>query len=98
MLTAIKVHNAAAQSMGAAPRDFVRFLQLYCTLFADKLEQQRAQQAHLRAGLAKLAEAAAHVDNLKKQATTQQRQLTEKQVCTRALGPLSPRPPLFRHS
>ncbi|KAJ4457360.1 putative Cytoplasmic dynein 2 heavy chain 1 [Paratrimastix pyriformis] len=80
VLMAIKMHNMAVQLNEAAPRDFIRFLQAYCALFAEKLEQQKAQQAHLKAGLSKLAGAAEQVDSLKKQAAVQQQQLTEKQA------------------
>ncbi|XP_029699181.1 cytoplasmic dynein 2 heavy chain 1 isoform X3 [Takifugu rubripes] len=74
----LMVHESCRQH-GATPSQYLTFLHLYATLCSQKKSQLTTRQKHLQAGVSKLNEAKALVDELKRRAAEQRALLKTKQ-------------------
>ena len=74
----LKIHESC-HSMGATPQNFMCFLHTYQSVLLHKREGLRKQQDRLQAGIGKLNEATALVDELKTKAAAQRSLLAVKQ-------------------
>uniref|UniRef100_A0A8C9YIK3 Cytoplasmic dynein 2 heavy chain 1 n=1 Tax=Sander lucioperca TaxID=283035 RepID=A0A8C9YIK3_SANLU len=74
----LMVHESCREH-GATPRQYMAFLHVYTALFNRKLSQLTTRQQHLQAGVSKLNEAKALVDELKRRAAEQSALLKTKQ-------------------
>ncbi|GMH35100.1 hypothetical protein BSKO_02968 [Bryopsis sp. KO-2023] len=74
----MRMHEAM-KSRGAAPRQYVSFVDLSKRLFMEKRKSLQEQQNFLMGGLEKLAEASATVDVLSQEASSQRVLLGQKQ-------------------
>ncbi len=73
------LHKSRLQEGGAAPRHYITLLQTIGSLYQAKRNNLQQQRSFLGGGLSKLKGAEDTVDELSREATVQQRQLTEKQ-------------------
>ena len=76
--TFLKIHHSCLSS-GATPRRYIAFLKTYKVVYSKRKETIVKKQTHLRAGVSKLNEATALVDELKQKADKQRALLAEKQ-------------------
>ncbi|XP_055023019.1 cytoplasmic dynein 2 heavy chain 1 [Boleophthalmus pectinirostris] len=74
----VMVHESCKEN-GATPSQYMSFLKVYTTLFSRKQSQLTTRQQHLQAGVSKLNEAKALVDELKSRAAEQSALLKTKQ-------------------
>ncbi|XP_047247257.1 cytoplasmic dynein 2 heavy chain 1 isoform X2 [Girardinichthys multiradiatus] len=74
----LMVHESCKEN-GATPSQYMAFLHLYTTLHSRKQNQLTTRQQHLLAGVSKLNEAKALVDDLKRRAAEQSALLITKQ-------------------
>ncbi|KAK5608849.1 Cytoplasmic dynein 2 heavy chain 1 [Crenichthys baileyi] len=74
----LMVHESCKEN-GATPSQYMAFLHVYSTLHSRKQNQLTTRQQHLLAGVSKLNEAKALVDDLKKRAAEQSALLKTKQ-------------------
>ncbi|KAA8593993.1 hypothetical protein FQN60_004827, partial [Etheostoma spectabile] len=74
----LMVHESC-RDHGATPRQYMAFLHVYTALFSRKQSQLTTRQQHLQAGVSKLNEAKALVDELKRRAAEQSALLKTKQ-------------------
>ncbi|KAM3616881.1 uncharacterized protein V6R79_025341 [Siganus canaliculatus] len=74
----LMVHESCREH-GATPRQYMAFLHVYTTLYSRKQSQLTTRQEHLQAGVSKLNEAKALVDELKRRAAEQSALLKTKQ-------------------
>ncbi|XP_068440329.1 cytoplasmic dynein 2 heavy chain 1 isoform X1 [Clinocottus analis] len=74
----LMVHESC-RDHGATPSQYMAFLHVYTALFSRKQSQLTTRQQHLQAGVSKLNEAKALVDELKRRAATQSALLKTKQ-------------------
>ncbi|XP_019714811.1 cytoplasmic dynein 2 heavy chain 1-like, partial [Hippocampus comes] len=72
------VHESC-QEHGATPSQYMAFLHLYNAIYSRKKMQLTTRQQHLQAGVSKLNEAKALVDELKRRAAEQSVLLRTKQ-------------------
>jgi len=75
----VLLHNSML-SMGATPRQYMAFVQLYNSIYSNKRKQVLEQQGFLKTGLTKLAEAESTVDDLSAKAGSQREELKLKQA------------------
>ncbi|XP_030632529.1 cytoplasmic dynein 2 heavy chain 1 [Chanos chanos] len=73
------IHDSCRE-FGATPRHYLSFLHTYGSIYAHKQTQLTKKQRHLQAGVAKLNEAKALVDDLKRRAAEQSLLLKTKQA------------------
>lgn len=76
--TFLKIHQSCFMS-GGTPRRYIAFLKTYKTVYSKHKETVAKKQTRLRAGVSKLNEATALVDELKQKAAKQRALLAEKQ-------------------
>ena len=76
--TFLKIHNSCLTS-GGTPRRYIAFLKTYRTVYSKRKDIIVTKQSHLKAGVSKLNEATALVDELKQKAAKQRALLAEKQ-------------------
>ena len=76
--TFLKIHHSSPSS-GGTPRRYIAFLKTYKAVYSKRKEAIIKNQTHLRAGVSKLNEATALVDELKEKAGKQRALLAEKQ-------------------
>ena len=76
--TFLKIHHSCLSS-GGTPRRYIAFLKTYKLVYSKHKEIVMKKQTHLRAGVSKLNEATALVDELKQKADKQRALLAEKQ-------------------
>ncbi|XP_036005544.1 cytoplasmic dynein 2 heavy chain 1 isoform X1 [Fundulus heteroclitus] len=74
----LMVHESCKEN-GATPSQYMAFLHVYTTLHSRKLNQLTTRRQHLQAGVSKLNEAKALVDDLKRRAAEQSALLKTKQ-------------------
>ncbi|XP_076002176.1 cytoplasmic dynein 2 heavy chain 1 isoform X2 [Genypterus blacodes] len=74
----VMVHESCKEH-GATPSQYMAFLNIYTTLYSKKQSQLTTRQQHLQAGVSKLNEAKALVDELKRRAAEQSTLLKTKQ-------------------
>uniref|UniRef100_A0A3P9QAB0 Cytoplasmic dynein 2 heavy chain 1 n=1 Tax=Poecilia reticulata TaxID=8081 RepID=A0A3P9QAB0_POERE len=74
----LMVHESCKEN-GATPSQYMAFLHVYTTLHSRKQNQLTTRQQHLQAGVSKLNEAKALVDDLKRRAAEQSELLKTKQ-------------------
>ncbi|XP_047450013.1 cytoplasmic dynein 2 heavy chain 1 isoform X3 [Mugil cephalus] len=74
----LMVHESCRQH-GATPSQYMAFLHVYTALYSRKQTQLTTRQQHLQAGVSKLNEAKALVDDLKRRAAEQSALLKTKQ-------------------
>ncbi|MED6293760.1 Cytoplasmic dynein 2 heavy chain 1 [Characodon lateralis] len=74
----LMVHESCKEN-GATPSQYMAFLHVYTTLHSRKQNQLTTRQQHLLAGVSKLNEAKALVDDLKRRAAEQSALLKTKQ-------------------
>ncbi|KAM4743047.1 cytoplasmic dynein 2 heavy chain 1 isoform 3-T4 [Anableps anableps] len=74
----LMVHESCKEN-GATPSQYMAFLHVYTTLHSRKQNQLTTRQQHLQAGVSKLNEAKALVDDLKRRAAEQSALLKTKQ-------------------
>ncbi|KAM4566457.1 cytoplasmic dynein 2 heavy chain 1 isoform 3-T3 [Odontesthes bonariensis] len=74
----LMVHESCREH-GATPSQYMAFLHVYTALYSRKQNQLTTRQQHLQAGVSKLNEAKALVDDLKKRAAEQSGLLKTKQ-------------------
>ncbi|XP_058489722.1 dynein cytoplasmic 2 heavy chain 1 isoform X1 [Solea solea] len=74
----LMVHESCREH-GATPSQYMAFLHVYTALYKRKQSQLTTRQQHLQAGVSKLNEAKALVDDLKRRAAEQSALLTTKQ-------------------
>ncbi|KAM9852784.1 cytoplasmic dynein 2 heavy chain 1 isoform 4-T4 [Aulostomus maculatus] len=74
----LMVHESCREH-GANPSQYMAFLHVYIALYSRKQEQLTTRQQHLQAGVSKLNEAKALVDELKRRAAEQSALLRTKQ-------------------
>ncbi|KAK2847119.1 hypothetical protein Q5P01_010118 [Channa striata] len=74
----LMVHESCREH-GATPSQYMAFLQVYTALYTRKQSQLTTRQQHLQAGVSKLNEAKALVDELKRRAAEQSALLKNKQ-------------------
>ncbi|XP_041850617.1 cytoplasmic dynein 2 heavy chain 1 [Melanotaenia boesemani] len=74
----LMVHESCREH-GATPSQYMAFLHVYTTLYSRKQSQLTTRQQHLQAGVSKLNEAKALVDDLKRRAAEQSALLKTKQ-------------------
>ncbi|KAF7666054.1 hypothetical protein LDENG_00118150 [Lucifuga dentata] len=74
----LMVHESCKE-YGATPSQYMAFLHVYTTLYSKKQSQLTMRQQHLQAGVSKLNEAKALVDELKRRAAEQSTLLKTKQ-------------------
>ncbi|CAL8361611.1 unnamed protein product [Merluccius merluccius] len=72
------VHESCREH-GATPRQYMAFLNVYTAIYSSKQSQLSTKKQHLQAGVAKLNEAKALVDELKRKAAEQSTLLQTKQ-------------------
>ncbi|XP_056467776.1 cytoplasmic dynein 2 heavy chain 1 isoform X1 [Gadus chalcogrammus] len=72
------VHESCREH-GATPRQYMAFLKVYTAIYSSKQSQLVTKKQHLQAGVAKLNEAKALVDELKRKAAEQSTLLKTKQ-------------------
>lgn len=77
----VKIHYSGRKrnKKDTTPKKYMTFLKTYQSVYREKKTSLQKKQSHLQAGLSKLNEAAAHVDDLKQKAGEQSRLLAEKQ-------------------
>lgn len=68
------------QTNAGDPSRYVSLINLYCTLYTEKLKSVQQKQTKLRAGVLKLTEARNVVAKLKESADAQKQKLAEKQA------------------
>ncbi|XP_029026743.1 cytoplasmic dynein 2 heavy chain 1 isoform X2 [Betta splendens] len=74
----LMVHESCREH-GATPSQYMAFLHVYTALYSRKQSQLTTRQQHLQAGVSKLNEAKALVDDLKRRAAEQSALLKTKQ-------------------
>lgn len=74
------IHESCVHMGGATPRKYITFLSIYKSVYQSKKEKIHKRQKHLQAGVSKLNEATALVDELKGKAAKQQALLADKQA------------------
>ncbi|XP_034023634.1 cytoplasmic dynein 2 heavy chain 1 [Thalassophryne amazonica] len=74
----LAIHESCREH-GATPSQYMSFLRVYSTLYSRKRSQLTMRQQHLQAGVSKLNEAKALVDELKRRAADQSALLKTKQ-------------------
>ncbi|XP_051782842.1 cytoplasmic dynein 2 heavy chain 1 isoform X2 [Erpetoichthys calabaricus] len=74
------VIHESCKEYGATPSRYMTFLHLYITLYSSKKTELIKRQSHLQAGISKLNEAKALVDELKQKAAEQSTLLKTKQA------------------
>lgn len=74
----LHIHESSIH-LGATPRKYVTFLKTYLSVYQTRKEAIKNRQSHLQAGVSKLNEATALVDELKSKADKQRALLAEKQ-------------------
>ncbi|XP_024132434.1 cytoplasmic dynein 2 heavy chain 1 [Oryzias melastigma] len=74
----LMVHESCKEH-GATPSQYMAFLHVYTSLYSRKKNQLTTRQQHLQAGVSKLNEAKALVDDLKRRAAEQSALLKTKQ-------------------
>uniref|UniRef100_A0A672FSM8 Cytoplasmic dynein 2 heavy chain 1 n=1 Tax=Salarias fasciatus TaxID=181472 RepID=A0A672FSM8_SALFA len=74
----LMVHESCREH-GATPSQYMSFLHVYTALYSRKQNQLTTRQQHLQAGVSKLNEAKALVDDLKRRAAEQSALLKTKQ-------------------
>ncbi|XP_041658498.1 cytoplasmic dynein 2 heavy chain 1 isoform X2 [Cheilinus undulatus] len=74
----LMVHESCKER-GATPSQYMAFLHVYTALYSRKQSQLTTRQKHLQAGVSKLNEAKALVDELKRRAAEQSALLKSKQ-------------------
>ncbi|KAM7436007.1 Cytoplasmic dynein 2 heavy chain 1 [Porites harrisoni] len=75
----LQIHESCSDK-DAAPRRYMTFLKTYKQVYNEKKEGVVKRQQHLQAGVSKLTDAKALVDDLKQKAGEQSQQLAEKQA------------------
>uniref|UniRef100_A0A9J7YQK8 Cytoplasmic dynein 2 heavy chain 1 n=1 Tax=Cyprinus carpio carpio TaxID=630221 RepID=A0A9J7YQK8_CYPCA len=75
----LAIHESCRE-FGATPSQYLSFLQVYQTIYSSKRKELTHKQQHLQAGVAKLNEAKALVDELKRRAAEQSGLLKTKQA------------------
>ncbi|XP_059389924.1 dynein cytoplasmic 2 heavy chain 1 isoform X4 [Carassius carassius] len=75
----LAIHESC-RDFGATPSQYLSFLQVYQTIYSSKRTELTHKQQHLQAGVAKLNEAKALVDELKRRAAEQSSLLKTKQT------------------
>lgn len=75
----LHIHESCL-SNGATPRRYITFLTTYQAVYSVKKEGVLKRQGHLQAGVSKLNEATALVDELKRKAAEQRTLLAQKQA------------------
>ena len=76
--TFLQIHRSCLSS-GATPRRYIAFIKTYKSVYSTRKETVVKKHNHLQAGVSKLNEATALVDELKQKAGKQRAQLAEKQ-------------------
>ena len=76
----LHIHESCVEMGGATPRNYITFLKTYKSVYESRKEKILKRQRHLQAGLSKLNEATALVDELKQKAAKQQVLLADKQT------------------
>uniref|UniRef100_A0A3Q3WZD5 Cytoplasmic dynein 2 heavy chain 1 n=1 Tax=Mola mola TaxID=94237 RepID=A0A3Q3WZD5_MOLML len=74
----LRIHESCRER-GATPSQYMAFLHVYTALYSRKKSQLTTRQQHLQAGVSKLNEAKALVDELKRRAAEQSVLLKNKQ-------------------
>ncbi|XP_062329494.1 dynein cytoplasmic 2 heavy chain 1 [Osmerus eperlanus] len=74
----LAVHESCREQ-GATPSQYLAFLHIYTSIYSSKQSQLTLRQQHLQAGVSKLNEAKALVDELKRRAAEQSTLLKTKQ-------------------
>ncbi|XP_077984893.1 cytoplasmic dynein 2 heavy chain 1-like [Glandiceps talaboti] len=74
----LQIHESCGKAM-ATPRRYMTFLHTYLSVYGHKKRDVEKRQSHLQAGLSKLNEASALVEELKGKAATQSALLAQKQ-------------------
>lgn len=74
----LHIHESCLH-LGATPRRYISFLKTYMSVYQTRKEAIKKRQSHLQAGVSKLNEATALVDELKSKAAKQRALLAEKQ-------------------
>ena len=74
----LHIHESCLH-LGSTPRKYVTFLKTYMSVYQTRKEAIKNKQNHLQAGVSKLNEATALVDELKSKAAKQRALLAEKQ-------------------
>ncbi|KAI2656493.1 Cytoplasmic dynein 2 heavy chain 1 [Labeo rohita] len=75
----LAIHESCRE-FGATPSQYLSFLQVYQSIYSSKRKELTHKQQHLQAGVAKLNEAKALVDELKRRAAEQSSLLKTKQA------------------
>ncbi|XP_073719558.1 cytoplasmic dynein 2 heavy chain 1 [Misgurnus anguillicaudatus] len=75
----LMIHESCRE-FGATPSQYLSFLQVYQSIYSSKRKELTKKQQHLQAGVAKLNEAKALVDELKRRAAEQSSLLKTKQA------------------
>ncbi|XP_073674385.1 cytoplasmic dynein 2 heavy chain 1-like [Garra rufa] len=75
----LAIHESCGE-FGATPSQYLSFLQVYQSIYSSKRKELTHKQQHLQAGVAKLNEAKALVDELKRRAAEQSSLLKTKQA------------------
>ncbi|XP_057206860.1 cytoplasmic dynein 2 heavy chain 1 isoform X3 [Triplophysa rosa] len=75
----LMIHESCRE-FGATPSQYLTFLQVYRYIYSSKRKELTQKQQHLQAGVAKLNEAKALVDELKRRAAEQSSLLKTKQA------------------
>ncbi|XP_074620352.1 cytoplasmic dynein 2 heavy chain 1-like [Acropora palmata] len=75
----LQIHESCSEK-DAAPRRYMTFLKTYKQVHNEKKDGVVKRQQHLQAGVSKLTDAKALVDDLKQKAGEQSRQLADKQA------------------
>ncbi|CAB1349242.1 unnamed protein product [Coregonus sp. 'balchen'] len=73
------VIHESCREYGATPSQYMAFLHVYTSIYSSKQSQLTLRQQHLQAGVSKLNEAKALVDELKRRAAEQSTLLRTKQ-------------------
>eukprot|EP00898_Chlorokybus_atmophyticus_P001659 jgi/Chlat1/2494/Chrsp175S08714 len=73
-----EVHKECVEKMGATPRQYLNFVELYKRIFGLHRSRLLSHRSHLSLGLSKLSDASSRVDDLSRAAETQRRALGEK--------------------
>ncbi|MGH0159576.1 UNVERIFIED_CONTAM: hypothetical protein FKN15_075087 [Acipenser sinensis] len=74
------VIHESCKEYGATPSEYMTFLHIYSTIYSSKKTELIKRQSHLQAGVSKLNEAKALVDELKSKAAEQSTLLRTKQA------------------
>ncbi|XP_028817493.1 cytoplasmic dynein 2 heavy chain 1 isoform X3 [Denticeps clupeoides] len=75
----LMIHDSCREH-GATPNQYMAFLHVYSSIYSHKQAELTKRQSHLQAGVAKLNEAKALVDELKRRAAEQSMLLKTKQA------------------